>query len=161
MNPVHALIINGPNLNLLGRREPEIYGHTGMDSILEALREEFPLDQIDYFQSNHEGELIDTLQACDSKSLGFVLLNPGGLTHTSIALADAVAAIEIPVFEVHISHPSSRETFRQQSFIAAYCKGCVSGMGPSSYRLAYQGARLLVSNSPTDRILPPGTPRNL
>lgn len=146
MNPIHVLILNGPNLNILGRREPEIYGHKGMDAILEELRREFPEDRIDYFQSNHEGDLIDILQACDP-STGFVLLNPGGLTHTSVALADTVAAIEIPVFEVHLSHPPSRETFRHPSFISAHCRGCISGMGSESYRLAYQGARLMITKA--------------
>jgi len=140
MNPVHALILNGPNLNLLGLREPEIYGHTSMNAILEALRQEFPQDRIDYVQSNHEGVLIDNLQACDP-GINFILLNPGGLTHTSVALADAVAAIKIPVYEVHLSHPPSRETYRHHSYIAAYCRGSISGMGALGYRLAYQGAR--------------------
>ncbi|MFM7911846.1 MAG: type II 3-dehydroquinate dehydratase [Bacteroidota bacterium] len=140
MNSVHALILNGPNLNLLGLREPEIYGHTGMDAILEALRQEFPQDRIDYVQSNHEGVLIDTLQACDP-GMAFVLLNPGGLTHTSVALADAVAAINVPVYEVHLSHPPSRETYRHHSYIASHCRGSISGMGALGYRLAYEGAR--------------------
>lgn len=146
MNPVHVLIINGPNLNMLGQREPEIYGHTGMDAIVEQIRQEFPEDRIDYFQSNHEGDLIDQLQACDP-AVGFVLLNPGGLTHTSVALADAVAAIQVPVFEVHLSHPPSRESFRHHSYIAAHCRGCISGMGAASYRLAYRGARELLAPS--------------
>ena len=140
MNSFHALILNGPNLNLLGLREPEIYGHTGMDAILEALRQEFPQDRIDYVQSNHEGVLIDTLQACDP-SIAFILLNPGGLTHTSVALADAVAAIKVPVYEVHLSHPPSREAYRHHSYIAAHCRGSISGMGALGYRLAYEGAR--------------------
>jgi 3-dehydroquinate dehydratase-2 len=146
MNSVHALIINGPNLNLLGHREREIYGHTGMDVILEQLRQEFPEDRIDYFQSNHEGDLIDQLQACEH-NVGFVLLNPGGLTHTSVALADAVAAIQIPVFEVHLSHPPSRESFRHHSYIAAHCRGCISGMGAASYPLAYRGARGILTQT--------------
>lgn len=147
MNSVHALIINGPNLNMLGLREPEIYGHTGMDAILEQLRQEFPEDRIDYFQSNHEGDLIDKLQTCEL-SVGFVLLNPGGLTHTSVSLADTVAAIQIPVFEVHLSHPPSRESFRHPSYIAAYCRGCISGMGAASYHLAYKGARNILTSTP-------------
>ncbi len=146
MNLIHVLILNGPNLNLLGQREPEIYGHTGMDAILEDLQKEFPQDRIEYVQSNHEGVLIDTLQACDP-GIDFVLLNPGGLTHTSIALADAVAAIKIPIYEVHLSHPPSRETYRHLSYIAAHCRGSISGMGALSYRLAYLGARHAITQA--------------
>lgn len=123
MKVVHAWILNGPNLNLLGVREPGIYGNQTMDQILEQIRLAYPSDRLDYFQTNHEGELIEKIQewvplpstASDPALPDFVLLNAGGWSHTSVALADAVAMLRIPVFEVHLSHPASRESFRGTS----------------------------------------------
>ncbi len=127
------LVINGPNLNLLGKREPQIYGEKGFDSVLEQLRVEFPSVQIDYLQSNHEGEIIDALQQSNHKG---IILNAGGYTHTSVSIRDAVSAIEIPVVEVHISNITARETFRHDSLISPVCTGCIFGFGTDGYRLA-------------------------
>ncbi len=130
-------IINGPNLNLLGTREPDIYGNQTFDRIFETFQEEFPALQLDYFQSNVEGELINSLHeaaiSCDG-----VILNAGAYTHTSVALGDAIKAIAIPVIEVHISNIFSREDFRHVSYIAPYCIGSIMGFGIDSYRLALQ-----------------------
>ena len=130
-------IINGPNLNLLGVREPSVYGSTSFDDFLPRLRACFPDVQIDYFQSNIEGELIDKLQAVGYQCDGIVL-NAGGYTHTSIALADCIRAISAPVVEVHISNVHQREAFRHQSMIAAACRGVICGFGLDSYRLAIE-----------------------
>lgn len=130
-------IINGPNLNLLGVREPSVYGSTSFDDFLTRLRACFPDVQIDYFQSNIEGELIDKLQAVGFQCDGIVL-NAGAYTHTSIALADCIRAISAPVVEVHISNVHQRETFRHQSMIAAACRGVICGFGLDSYRLAIE-----------------------
>ncbi len=130
------LIINGPNLNLLGRREPAIYGSATMESCLEALREEFPQVRIDYFQSNHEGAIIDRLHAegFDDDLCGIVL-NAGAYTHTSLAIADAISGIERPVVEVHISNVHSREEIRHRSMISGVCRGVIAGFGLNSYKL--------------------------
>lgn len=129
------LIINGPNLNLLGKRETDVYGTTSFDLYLEELRKKFNGSEITYFQSNVEGELINTLQ-----QLGFsydgIILNAGGYTHTSIAIADAVAAIKTPVIEVHISNIFAREDYRHVSYLGAKCVGSISGFGLKSYELA-------------------------
>ena len=130
-------IINGPNLNLLGVREPSIYGSTSFDDFLPRLRACFPDVQIDYFQSNVEGELIDKLQAVGFQCDGIVL-NAAAYTHTSIALADCIRAISAPVVEVHISNVHQREAFRHQSMIAAACRGVICGFGLDSYRLAIE-----------------------
>ena len=130
-------IINGPNLNLLGVREPSVYGSTSFDNFLPRLRACFPDVQIDYFQSNIEGELIDKLQAVGFQCDGIVL-NAGAYTHTSIALADCIRAISAPVVEVHISNVHQREAFRRQSMIAAACRGVICGFGLDSYRLAIE-----------------------
>ena len=130
-------IINGPNLNLLGVREPSVYGSTSFDDFLPRLRACFPDVQIDYFQSNIEGELIDKLQAVGFQCDGIVL-NAGAYTHTSIALADCIQAISAPVVEVHISNVHQREAFRHQSIIAAACRGVICGFGLDSYRLAIE-----------------------
>ena len=135
---MELLIINGPNLNLLGKREPDIYGTRSFEDYLEELRIAFPQHHIRYFQSNHEGELIDKIQSAGFEVNG-ILLNAGGYTHTSVALADAVAAVPAPVIEVHISNPNSRETFRRNSYLSPYCKAVVSGFGLESYRLALTG----------------------
>ena len=129
------LILNGPNLNLLGKREPEIYGRVPFETYLNSLKAEFPDIQLDYYQSNHEGFLIDKLQEADGVYDG-VVMNPGGYAHTSIALADCVRAIDIPVIEVHISDISQREPYRRHSFTAEACKKCFSGYGLEGYALA-------------------------
>jgi len=130
-------IINGPNLNLLGVREPDIYGSMSFDDFLPRLRACFPDVQIDYFQSNIEGELIDKLQAVGFQCDGIVL-NAAAYTHTSIALADCIRAISAPVVEVHISNVHQREDFRHQSMIAAACRGVICGFGLDGYRLAIE-----------------------
>jgi 3-dehydroquinate dehydratase II len=131
---MQILIINGPNLNLLGKREPEIYGNQTFEDCLEDLRKLFSDLTIDYFQSNHEGEIIDILHQSNGQYNG-VVLNAAAYTHTSLAIADAISAIKTPVIEVHISNIFKRETFRHHSYIAPYCKGSISGFGMDSYRL--------------------------
>jgi len=128
-------IINGPNLNLLGRREPSIYGNQGFESFLEHLRATFPDCDIHYFQSNSEGALIDKIHDVGFTADGIVL-NAGGYTHTSVAICDAIKAVDAPVVEVHISNVHAREEFRHKSLISAVCKGVISGFGLDSYRLA-------------------------
>jgi 3-dehydroquinate dehydratase-2 len=129
------LILNGPNLNLLGVRNPEIYGDRGFDGYLAELRAEFPAIQLDYIQSNHEGILIDSLHQYGFENDG-IIFNPGGYTHTSIALADALEAIKTPVIEVHISNIHARESFRRHSYTAAQAQGSITGFGLEGYRMA-------------------------
>jgi 3-dehydroquinate dehydratase-2 len=131
------LILNGPNLNLLGTREPGIYGERTFDDFLVELRAQFPGVQLDYIQSNVEGELINALHEYGFTAAG-IIFNAGGYTHTSVALGDAVKAIKTPVIEVHISNIFAREDFRHVSFIAPHCAGSISGFGVESYRLALQ-----------------------
>jgi 3-dehydroquinate dehydratase II len=131
------LILNGPNLNLLGFREPEVYGEKSFDTFLEELTLYYPSHQIDYFQSNHEGELIDKLQQADSL-FDAIVFNPGAYAHTSVALADGLKSVRIPVIEVHISNVFARESFRHVSLTAVHCAGCVSGFGLNSYRIAIE-----------------------
>lgn len=131
------LIVNGPNLNLLGKREPEIYGKQSFDDYLEVLKRRFPAVALDYFQSNVEGELISKLHKADEVYDG-VILNAAAYTHTSVGIGDAVAGIETPVVEVHISNTFGREEFRHQSYIAKYAKGVILGFGLQSYDLAIQ-----------------------
>jgi 3-dehydroquinate dehydratase-2 len=130
-------IINGPNLNLLGTRETHIYGTQSFDNFLASLRERYPRVQLSFYQSNVEGELINYLHDCRTTVQG-VIINAGGYSHTSIALGDAIAAIGIPVVEVHISNVLAREEYRKTSFIAAKCKGSISGLGLEGYALALQ-----------------------
>ncbi len=129
------IIINGPNLNLIGQREQSIYGSQTFEGYLKKLRSEFITFEIDYFQSNIEGEIIDTIQ-----KVGFIydaiVLNAGGYSHTSVAIADAVKAVTAPVIEVHISNIFAREDFRHISLVSSGAKGCVIGFGLESYRLA-------------------------
>lgn len=132
------LIINGPNLNLLGTREPQHYGTGTMDGVLDALKSQYPRVEFDYFQSNVEGFLIDRLHKTLEESCDGVVLNAGGYTHTSVALRDAIAAIKVPVVEVHISNVHSREEFRHRSLISAVCKGVICGFGLDSYRLGVE-----------------------
>ena len=129
------MIINGPNLNLIGSRESDIYGSKDFETYLKELRQLFPSIKIDYFQSNVEGLLIDELQRCDGKYEG-IILNAGAYTHTSFAIRDAIAAIKTAVVEVHISNIMNREEFREKSLISAVCAGIISGFGLASYELA-------------------------
>jgi len=132
---LNIAIVNGPNLNLLGTREPVIYGNRTFEEYLEVLKVQAEFGNITYFQSNIEGEIIDFLHSCIGKIHG-VILNAGAYTHTSIAIADAISAINIPVIEVHISNVLSREDFRKTSFIASKCVGTISGLGLEGYSLA-------------------------
>lgn len=134
---MNILIINGPNLNLLGRRQPEIYGTHSFDDYFRGLQAQFPHVHLEYFQSNHEGALLDKLHEAGFDADGIVL-NAGALTHTSIALADAVAAIRTPVVEVHISNVFKREPFRHHSYLSACCEGVIAGLGLEGYRLAVE-----------------------
>ncbi|MGL2963252.1 type II 3-dehydroquinate dehydratase [Flavobacterium sp. RSB2_4_14] len=134
---MNIIIINGPNLNLLGKREPEIYGNTTFEMFLEDLKSKYPLINLSYFQSNIEGELIDKIQEVGFTFDG-IILNAAAYTHTSIGIGDAVKAITTPVIEVHISNTFSRETFRHQSFISPNAKGIIIGFGLKSYELALQ-----------------------
>ena len=136
-----VLIINGPNLNLLGVREPDIYGHTDFESYLKQLRAAFPAMEIDYFQSNHEGAIIDKLHEAGF-SVDGIVLNAGAYTHTSVAIADAVRSITAPVIEVHLSNVHAREDYRKVSYLAPACKGVIAGFGLSSYRLAVEALAL-------------------
>ena len=131
------LIINGPNLNLLGKREPTIYGNNTFEDYLEQLREKYPQCEISYYQSNIEGELINKIHEVGFTYDG-IILNAGAYTHTSIALHDAIKAVTTPVIEVHISNVHAREPFRHVSMISAACKGVVIGFGLESYRLALE-----------------------
>jgi 3-dehydroquinate dehydratase II len=131
---VRIEIINGPNLNLLGLREPDLYGSRSFTDYFETLKSEFPALDLGYFQSNVEGELINYLHEVGFSADG-ILLNAGGYTHTSVAIADAVAAIQSPVIEVHISNIYAREEFRQKSLLAPKCLGMVCGLGLEGYRL--------------------------
>lgn len=128
-------IINGPNLNLLGKREPTVYGNQTFESYYQDLKKQFPEIEIEYFQSNTEGILIDKIH-----EIGFtfdgIVLNAGAYTHTSVAIADAIRSITTPVIEVHISNVFKRESFRHHSYLSEACKGCIVGFGLDSYRLA-------------------------
>ncbi len=128
-------IINGPNLNLLGKREPDVYGSESFDSYFLSLQKRYPEIEIDYFQSNIEGELIDAIQKAGFSSTG-IILNPGGYTHTSVAIGDAIASITSPVIEVHISNVHAREEFRKISHVSAKAKGTICGLGLAGYALA-------------------------
>jgi len=137
------LIINGPNLNLLGRREPGIYGSESFDNYLERLRKQFPNVEIDYFQSNDEGLLIDKMQGVGAAAIAGeqgvcdgIVLNAGAYTHTSVALHDCIRSLQSPVIEVHISNVHQREEFRHHSMISSACKGVICGFGLQSYALA-------------------------
>jgi 3-dehydroquinate dehydratase-2 len=130
-------IINGPNLNLLGKREPEIYGTKGFEGYLEALKARYPNMEISYMQSNIEGELIDALHA-DGFTADGIVLNAGAYTHTSVGIGDAIKAIATPVVEVHISNTFSREDFRHTSYITPNAKGLILGFGLDVYRLAIE-----------------------
>ena len=130
-------IINGPNLNLLGKRERSIYGNQDFESFFEELKKEFPTVELSYFQSNHEGALIDKIHEIGFSEDG-IILNAGGYTHTSVALTDAVAAVTTPVMEVHISNVHERETFRHHSYLTPNCVGLIMGLGLEGYKKAIQ-----------------------
>ena len=132
------LIMNGPNLNLLGSREPGIYGAGTMDDFLESLRSRYPHIELLYFQSNVEGFLIDRLQEAAREGVDGVVLNAGAYTHTSVALHDAIRSIHVPVVEIHISNVHTREDFRRHSVIAPACRGVICGFGLGSYRLGLE-----------------------
>ena len=135
-------VLNGPNLNLLGLREPDIYGHDTLDDIagrLDDRAKELGF-AIDLRQSNHEGHLVDWLHEAQARSAKAVLLNAGGFTHTSVAIHDAIKAVTTPVIEVHLSNPHAREAFRHESFVARAARGTVSGFGAMSYMLALEAA---------------------
>jgi 3-dehydroquinate dehydratase-2 len=134
---IKLLIINGPNLNLLGERQPEIYGSENFELYFERLKKKFSSIGLEYYQSNHEGELIDKIQEARHLFTG-IILNAGAYTHTSLAIADAVSSIKIPVVEVHISNIFAREKMRRKSLIAGVCKGSISGFGLDSYKLAVE-----------------------
>jgi 3-dehydroquinate dehydratase-2 len=134
---MQLLILNGPNLNLLGQRETSVYGNQSFDTYFDELKLQFPSVQLDYFQSNVEGEIINKLQEVGFSYDG-IILNAGAYTHTSIAISDCVKAITSPVIEVHISNTFSRETFRHQSYISPNAKGVIIGFGLNSYALAIQ-----------------------
>jgi len=133
------LVLHGPNLNTLGAREPGIYGSVTLDAIngeLTALAAKRGVE-VELFQSNHEGSLVDRIQDAAARTAG-ILINPAGLTHTSVSLRDALAATELPVVEVHLSNVFARETFRQHSYVSGIARGVVSGFGPTSYRLGLE-----------------------
>jgi 3-dehydroquinate dehydratase-2 len=132
---MHIAIINGPNLNLLGTREPEVYGSRTFEQYYGELQQQFPGVSFSYFQSNVEGELINELQRVGF-SVDGIILNPGGYTHTSVAVGDAIAAIKTPVIEVHISNVHAREEFRRLSHVSAKAKGTIAGLGLKGYELA-------------------------
>ena len=137
------LIINGPNLNLLGEREPGIYGHGTMEECMEDLRQRYPNHQLEYYQSNVEGFLIDRLQQANREGVEGAVLNAGAYTHTSIALHDCIRSLHFPVIEVHISNVHQREAFRHQSMISAACRGVICGFGLDSYRLGIEALSAL------------------
>jgi 3-dehydroquinate dehydratase-2 len=129
------IIINGPNLNLLGKREPEIYGNQTFEQYFEILKEKFTSVELYYFQSNHEGAIIDKIHEIGFEFDG-IIINAGGLTHTSVALADALSAVKTPAVEVHISNIHARESFRHHSYLTSRCKGMICGLGLKGYELA-------------------------
>ena len=137
---MNLLIVNGPNLNLLGKRETSIYGSESFEDYFNKLVEEYKADDLMYYQSNSEGDIIDKLHE-EGYRVDGVILNAGAYTHTSLAIADAISAIESPVIEVHISNVHKREEFRHKSFLSAVCKGVIAGFGFDSYRLAIEALK--------------------
>ncbi len=133
-----VLVINGPNLNLLGTREPEVYGKTTLDDITQKLKNQAANlgISLDSYQSNHEGELIDRVQKAKKDGVGFIIINPGGFTHTSVALRDALAGVAIPFIEVHLSNIHQREEFRKYSYFSDLAIGVICGLGAKGYELA-------------------------
>ena len=143
------LTLHGPNLNLLGRREPEIYGHTTLADIHAAMEAQARASgvQLESFQSNSEGELIDRVQAATTEGIEFIIINPGGYTHTSIALRDALAGVAIPFIEVHLSNIHAREAFRKHSYFSDIAVGVICGLGAQGYELALAAALARIGRS--------------
>jgi len=141
-SPRKIFVLNGPNLNLLGTREPEIYGFDTLDDIADRMEDEARRAnaEIDFRQSNHEGHLIDWLHAANAEGALAVILNAGAFTHTSLALYDAIKSITVPVIEVHISNPAAREAYRHHSYVGMAARGSIAGFGPLSYMLALEAA---------------------
>jgi 3-dehydroquinate dehydratase-2 len=137
---MQIVIINGPNLNLLGKREPEKYGHSSFEDYLVVLRSRYPEINFTYYQSNIEGEIIDEIQKTGFTAEG-IILNAGGYTHTSVAITDAIASVKTPVIEVHITNIAAREEFRHTSLVGRACAGSISGFGLDSYRLAAEAIK--------------------
>ncbi len=136
-SPLNLAIINGPNLNLIGTREPEIYGSQTLDEFFAILRKRYPQVSLSVYQNNVEGELINLIHHC-RQGVDGIIINPGAYTHTSVALADALAAVAVPAIEVHISNVLAREDFRKTSYIASRCRGSISGLGLEGYALAIE-----------------------
>lgn len=141
-----VLVLNGPNLNLLGTREPGVYGATTLAGIEARLRARFAEHRLDFLQSNHEGVLIDAIHAVRGSETRGIVINPGGLTHTSVALRDALLAVALPFVEVHLSNTFARESFRHHSFLSDVARGVIVGLGPIGYELAVQA--LLAEHAP-------------
>lgn len=141
------LVLNGPNLNLLGTRETDVYGTGTLTELERALREEFAGESLEFAQSNHEGELVDALQRAGREGFDGVVFNPAGYSHTSVALRDAVAAVDVPVVEVHISNVYARERFRHESRTAGAAVGVIAGLGLAGYSLAVRYLLLHASKS--------------
>jgi 3-dehydroquinate dehydratase-2 len=141
-SPRKIFVLNGPNLNLLGTREPEIYGFDTLDDIADRMEDEARRAnvEIDFRQSNHEGHLVDWLQEANAEGVHAVILNAAAFTHTSLALYDAIRAISVPVIEVHLSNPHAREEFRHKSFVGSAARGTITGFGALSYMLALEAA---------------------
>ena len=145
----NIFLINGPNLNLLGTREPDIYGEMNLDKIESRLTElaEQHTHSLDCFQSNAEHEIVNKIQACQNSDTQFILINPGAFTHTSIAIRDALLAINVPFFEIHLSNVFSREDFRHKSYFSDIAAGCLIGLGPYGYELALNAAMKKIEES--------------
>lgn len=147
--PLRILVLHGPNLNLLGTREPQVYGHTTLADIHQAMeaRAKAAGIQIESFQSNHEGELIDRVHSARAEGIEFILINPGGYTHTSVALRDALAGVAIPFIEVHLSNVHAREEFRRHSYFSDIAVGVICGLGAQGYLLALDAALARISRT--------------
>ena len=145
----NILLINGPNLNLLGTREPDVYGEMNLDKIESRLTElaEQHTHSLDCFQSNAEHEIVNKIQACQNSDTQFILINPGAFTHTRIAIRDALLAINVPFFEIHLSNVFSREDFRHKSYFSDIAAGCLIGLGPYGYELALNAAMKKIEES--------------
>lgn len=137
---MNFMVLNGPNLNFLGIREPEVYGHTTLDQIMQDLKDEAVLlgCTIEAYQSNHEGDLVDQIQRAKKENFSGILINPGGYTHTSVAIRDAISGVDVPTVEVHLSNIHAREEFRHHSYIAPVAVGQIAGFGAFGYSLAFR-----------------------